>query len=289
MLVMRKWYDWRDVISSGILLSSTLSLVIAAATLALDLGIIDNSLHGALILVAILSCVLFPVLSNKLATKAEEPKKIISIVGMNHVSSPVVQDLIKDSIYELRVFSRQGSPFGIVGSEDSRVLKFHQVAVLDEETLLRLGAFEADVIVFAGMDDDVNLQLAAGAQRHSAGRVLVRIEQPELQAKVSEKGLEVFSTLFAARTVLRALIENPGALRLISETEETIHEVAVNNLKMHTLLLRELPQLEQLLILRIYRGESFLIPHGNTEIRRGDRLLVSGDAERVEAFRSMLA
>ena len=55
ILILRKWFSWRDVISSGILLSSKLSLVIAATTLALDLHIISESFHGALIMVAILS------------------------------------------------------------------------------------------------------------------------------------------------------------------------------------------------------------------------------------------
>ena len=103
------------------------------------------------------------------------------------------------------------------------------------------------------------------------------------------EGFEVFSTLYAARTVLRALIESPGALKLLSEEEGTIFEVSIQHLPSRSTFLRQLPNLENLLILRIYRGQSYLIPHGNTEIRLGDRLLVSGPPEHVEAFRAAVS
>jgi Trk K+ transport system NAD-binding subunit len=42
------------------------------------------------------------------------------------------------------------------------------------------------------------------------------------------------------------------------------------------------------LILRIYRGDSFIIPHGNTPLQLGDRLLASGDADRMHELKRLL-
>lgn len=171
-----------------------------------------------------------------------------------------------------KVYTTQSANMGVGGHSFKGEAALHQLTSFDETVMESLGAFEADVIVLADMDDEVNARLARRAKELTDGRVLVRIEQPKLQLEFSREGFEVFSTLFAARTVLRALIENPGGLQLIAESEGTIHEVTVVSLRLHMVLLRQLPLLDQLLILRIYRGESFLIPHGNTEIRRGGRL-----------------
>lgn len=284
MLVLRKWFPWREVVSSGILLSSTLSLVIAAATLALKLGMIDEGLHGALILVAILSCLIFPVLYNKLAPKVETRRQTVAMVGMNHISIPVAQDLLREQLYDIRLFTESAdSPDTLGGSRDLAV-KPYVVARLEPEELERLEALQADVLVLATMNDEANLRLARYARERSDRRVIVRLENPERRQAAEEEGLETFSTLDASRTVLRTLIESPGALQFISE-DAPLHEVSVERLEYPSVLLRRLPLPRGLLILRIYRGDSFLIPHGNTEIRRGDRLLVSGPPEQVEDFR----
>lgn len=288
MLLLKKWYSWREVISSGILLSSKLSLVIAAATLALDLHIIGESFHGALILVAILSCLLFPILFNKLAAKPTIHKKMISIIGMNHISMPVAQDLLNEDIYTIRVFTANGPEGNTIDDVQQELLFVYHISELNETILKQNGAFEADIIVMATMDDSFNIYLANRVKAESDKRVLVRIEAPDSQAEMVSKGFEVFSTLYAARTVLRALIDSPGALRLLSEEEGTIFEVTIHHLPYRTTFLRQLPRLENILILRIYRGQSYLIPHGNTEIRLDDRLLISGNAEQVEAFRTIV-
>ncbi|MBA2939806.1 monovalent cation:proton antiporter family protein [Paenibacillus sp. CGMCC 1.16610] len=289
MLLLKKWFSWQEVLSSGILLSSTLSLVIAAATLALDLHVIGESLHSALILVAILTCLLFPVLFNKLAPKPYIRKKMISIIGLNHISMPVAQDFIAEDVYRIQVFTASDLTNSDTQLEHRDPAYIHHIPILNETTLKQHGAFDADIVVIATMDDAFNIQLANKMKTEEPDkRLLVRIEAPEAQADMAGTGLEVFSTLFAARTVLRALIDSPGALKLITEEEGTIFEVQIHHLPYRTTLLRQLPRLENILILRIYRGQSYLIPHGNTEIRLGDRLLISGNAEQIEAFREMV-
>ncbi|WP_199620227.1 monovalent cation:proton antiporter family protein [Paenibacillus alkalitolerans] len=288
MLYLKRWYPWRQVLSSGVLLATTLSLVIAASTLALEMNMIDESLHGALILVAIVSCLIFPVVYNKMSPREAVRKKVIHIVGVNHVSMSVVHDLIEEGEYDVRLFTSSTSNTEEAGAEEDTEVKIHKLPNLDEHGLDKLGVFDADMVVLVSTNDELNLRIARYVSGNKAARVIVRIENPELQQAVQKEGLEVFSTLFASRTVLRTLIESPGALRLISERDDTIHEISVNNPNYHEQLLSDFPLLRDILILRIYRGDSFIIPHGNTEIHQGDKLLISGDTEQAEAFRALV-
>lgn len=307
-LILRFWFGWRETLGSGFLIASTLSLVIAVATIAHELGLIDDAMQGALVLVAVLSCLIFPVLFNRVFPERQTERKTrVAIVGANHITLPVVQALGRQPGYEVRLFSTESqekmdgetsgggeadpASMGDVKRRNGKAGKWQAVKVdaLDQESLEAGGTYEADTIVLGTMDDERNVILARFAKRRGVRRVIVRIEDPALQEQVRGEGFTVFSTLFAATSLLRAAIENPGVVDFISDEPGALVEVKVDNPRWDGTLLRHLPQLEGLLILRIYRGESFLIPHGNTEILLGDRLLVSGEEEAVSRLRDNLA
>lgn len=109
---------------------------------------------------------------------------------------------------------------------------------------------------------------------------------PGQAARMQQEGFPVFSTLYSARTLLKTLIEHPAAVRVITQHDDSLQEVSMNNPEYGDLVLRQLPFLGEALILRIYRGESFIIPHGNTQMKLGDRLLVSGPGEHVMRLKS---
>ncbi|MDL1969002.1 MAG: cation:proton antiporter [Deltaproteobacteria bacterium] len=57
---------WRECLSSGILLSARLSLIIAAASIGLKLKLINNQIHSSIILLAILTSSLAPILFKRI-------------------------------------------------------------------------------------------------------------------------------------------------------------------------------------------------------------------------------
>ncbi len=285
-VLLRFWFGWKETLSAGILLSSTLSLVIAAATVALDLGLITSSMHGALILVAIISCFVAPVMFNRLNPPKEDKPLKIAMIGANHITLPVSQDLQKDGM-EVTLYSAQ--PSGMESKEEqySR-FPLTEVPRLDIVSLADKGAFDADVLICGSLDDQLNMQVARHAHSMGVERIIVRLEDPERVEKAEEEGFTVFSTLYAARTLLRGMIQYPGAVKLITTNDDTLKEVVVRNPAYHKVMLRDMPILGPALVLRIYRGQSFVVPQGSTEILLGDRLLVSGEAEHIEQMRQAL-
>lgn len=285
-LILRIWFSWKETLGAGLLLSSTLSLVIAAATVALELGIIEEPIHGSLILVAILTCFISPILFNRAVPSREPQPEKIAIIGANHVTLPVSQDLMEEGA-SVELFSAK--PDG-EESKEAQYSRFPltQVERLDVESLEAKGAFLADVIVCGSMDESVNLTLARHARKSGMERIIVRLEDPSRVEQVQNEGFTVFSTLYAARILLKGLIGAPSALRLITQHDDSIQEVLVGNPAYDRTLLKDMPLLGSALVLRIYRGESFIIPHGSTEILKGDRLLVSGAGESIQHMKQEL-
>lgn len=279
-LLLRWRYGWRETFGSGILLASTLSLVIAASTIANELGLIDDAMHGAFILVAVLSCLVFPVWFNKVfPEQARSRRQTIAIVGANHVTIPVSQNLDKES-YDVKLYSTDKQDL-----QQMRAVSAVEVSALTIDALSRQGAFEADTVVLGSMDDELNGSLARHAEASGVKRVIVRIEEPRLQQRLREEGFVVFSTLHAATTLMKAVIENPAAVELVTGGNDSIREASVGNPAFDGVQLRTLPLSGDALILRIYRDESFIVPNGNTELRLGDRLLISGEPEAIHALR----
>ncbi|CAM3764258.1 monovalent cation:proton antiporter family protein [Cohnella lubricantis] len=286
-LLLGFWFRFKYASSGGLLMASTLSLVIAAASVAYELGIITLELQGAVVLVCVINCLLFPVLFNKQVPRAQAARVRASLIGANHVTLPVSQDLLKED-YDITVYSADASVRdGESREEDFGRFPLTVVSDLEEDTLLKAGAFHTDVIVLGSMDEVQNAKLARTAKSFGIENIIVRAESPELIQSLQSEAYSVFSTLFASRMLLRGLVQYPSAVMLMSK-DDSLQEIRVQNPKYNNAQLKELPFLGDALILRIYRGESIIIPHGMTQLHSQDRLLVSGSKESIQALKEEL-
>ncbi|HZG74635.1 MAG TPA: cation:proton antiporter [Paenibacillus sp.] len=282
-LLLKRWYGWRSAVGAGVLLSANLSLVVAAAEVALRFRIIDEQMRGALILVAILSCLVSPIVFAKLFPKVEPKRLSIGIVGANHITLPVSLDLEREK-YDVELFSAQPPEEMSKEAQYSRY-PLREVEAIDTETLAAAGLFGKDVIVLGSAHDDVNLSLAREAKARGAKRVIARVEDPERTDVELPPGVQLLSSMHATRTLLKAVIEHPSAVQLITHHDDSIQEAELHNPQYDGVPLRSLPLLGDILVMRIFRGDSFVVPHGNTEVKLGDRLLISGEVDSVAAFK----
>lgn len=282
-LLLGFWFRFKFASSGGFLMTSTLSLVIAAASVAYELGIILVELQGAVILVCVINCLVFPVMFNKQVPRAEGARKRVTLIGANHITLPVSQDLLQEG-YQISIFSADASAGDESSRQDYGRFPLTSVNDLQPDTLLKAGAFNTDVIVFASMDEVHNAELARKAKSLGLENIIVRAESPELIQALREESFNVFSTLFASRMLLHGLIQYPSAVMLLTQ-DDSLQEVRVNNPRYANAQLKELPFLGDALILRIYRGDSIIIPHGSTQLLTDDRLLVSGSAESIQALK----
>jgi Kef-type K+ transport system membrane component KefB/Trk K+ transport system NAD-binding subunit len=287
VLLLRKWLAWHQVIGSGVLLTSTLSLVVAASAIALELQLIDEKMNGALILVAVLTCFIAPILFNKLVPKLLEKQKVVSIIGANNITLPVSLDLQKDD-YSVKLFGTiQNKVVPNIGDGDVQ-FPLIELPMLDVEHLTEEGAFDTDVIILGTSYDELNMTLAQHAQEQGIESPIVKVENPKLHEELIQKGFKVFSTLYATRTLLKATIQQPGIVRLMTQQNDSLKEIIVGNPKYDNLPLRQLPFHGDALVLQVYRNESFISPHGDTILKLGDKLLVSGSKEHLRSMKKEL-
>ncbi|MGD6841655.1 monovalent cation:proton antiporter family protein [Bacillus infantis] len=287
VLILKKWYDAKTVISSGFLLTSTLSLVIAAATIGERMEIITAEMSGTLILVAIITCVLTPIVFKKLFPKeaAEEKMLKVAFIGANQLTLPVYSEL-KSSLYEPKLYHKkqEKSDKQIADS----LFEIEEVEDFSVEVLEGTDVFSSDIVVISTGDEEANATLSVAFKERGVERVICRIESPDLEESLREQEVEVFSVLLSTKALLRALIESPSVMNILTNQETSLYEIKLLNSQFDGMTLRRFPFTGDVIFVRIFRGMDSIVPHGDTELQMNDRLIVTGTKEYVDELKREL-
>ncbi|MDR7239845.1 monovalent cation:proton antiporter family protein [Neobacillus drentensis] len=285
--ILKIWYELKTVIASGFLLTSTLSLVIAAATIGERLEIITPQMSGTLILVAVITSIFTPIVFKKLFPKEVVANKRVSVafLGANQTTMPVSREL-KAGLYDPILYHIQ-----MEKSEKQIANSLFDIVEIPDyslETLEKTSVFQSDVVVISTGDERVNATLSVAAKVKGVSRVIARIESPELEENLREHNIEVFSTFMSTKVLLRALIESPTLLNILTNQETGLYEIVMLNRQFDEMSLRRFPFTGDIIFVRIFRGKDSIVPHGDTELLMNDRLIVTGSKEYVDELKREL-
>lgn len=286
VLFIRRWFDTKTTIASAFLLTSTLSLVIAAAKIAEQLKTISSETSGILILSAVITCVFVPVVFKKLFPIPDEVNRHIEValIGKNQLTIPIAQNLTSQ-LYNVSLYFRKDLSDHRHLADSITVLEINDY---DEAILTRLGLFDNDIVVCATNDDEINRRVAMMAEEHGVNRVICRLETMTDDVGMKNSGIEIFSNFLSNKIFLKGLIETPNMLNLLSNVETSLYEIEMLNHKYENLELRNFPFGGDVIFVRIIRNNESIVPHGDTQLRYKDRLIVTGSKEYVDELKGEL-
>ncbi|HDZ5522205.1 TPA: monovalent cation:proton antiporter family protein [Staphylococcus aureus] len=286
VMFIRRWFDMKTTIASAFLLTSTLSLVIAAAKISERLNAISAETSGILILSAVITCVFVPIIFKKLFPVPDEfNRKIeVSLIGKNQLTIPIAQNLTSQ-LYDVTLYYRKDLSDRRQLSDDITMI---EIADYEQDVLERLGLFDRDIVVCATNDDDINRKVAKLAKAHQVERVICRLESTTDDTELVDSGIEIFSSYLSNKILLKGLIETPNMLNLLSNVETSLYEIQILNYKYENIQLRNFPFGGDIIFVRIIRNNESIVPHGDTQLRYGDRLIVTGAKEYVDELKREL-
>ncbi|HCY8222423.1 TPA: cation:proton antiporter [Staphylococcus aureus] len=286
VMFIRRWFDMKTTIASAFLLTSTLSLVIAAAKISERLNAISAETSGILILSAVIICVFVPIIFKKLFPVPDEfNRKIdVSLIGKNQLTIPIAQNLTSQ-LYDVTLYYRKDLSDRRQLSDDITMI---EIADYEQDVLERLGLFDRDIVVCATNDDDINRKVAKLAKAHQVERVICRLESTTDDTELVDSGIEIFSSYLSNKILLKGLIETPNMLNLLSNVETSLYEIQMLNYKYENIQLRNFPFGGDIIFVRIIRNNESIVPHGDTQLRYGDRLIVTGAKEYVDELKQEL-
>ncbi len=292
-LVPALWYrtrfSWRESIAGGFLLSSRLSLIIAASAIALDIGAISEAINSAIILVAVVTCTLSPFFFNRLyPARPKKRREGVIIVGADQMAELLARRL-----------QRAGEKVVIIGKDQRRLGTLRQQGLrvvegipTDEEVLQAAGAERAKSLVALTTDMDARYEVCVlGRRRFNIPIIVARVESTEMMTKYRALGVRIVQPALATVIALEGALRFPTAFDVLVHEDDNVEmgEAVVLNPAMIGVPLRRLRLPGNALILSIRRENTILVPHGDTVLHRGDRVALIGSPESLVRAERLLS
>lgn len=290
MLIFQRRFPRRNAFAGSFLTATTITLVLPSLQVARNMGTITSTQADAFILAAVIACILGPIVFNSTykLERADLIKQRVVILGANTATVPVAQQLSKNW-YVVRMVSDNQTNYKTYNSE---VTDLTYLEKIDEATLDQGNFFDTDILVVAFKDDRKNGQLARIAKQHGVNRVIASQESPRLDHRrvdeLTAKGIEIYNFFTVQISVLRAMIESPAVVEMLTDTEAGLFEATVHNERYTGQELHSLPFIDKITVSRIYRHHRVVAPHGDTTLELGDHLLFTGEHTDAEAVKANL-
>lgn len=283
-LILKRWYDWRTVLGSGFILTLTLSLMVAAAKIGEDIHVLSNEMASALILLAIITCMITPALFKKVFPfeKLVTKRRKVAFFGANQLTLPLAGELNLHG-FDITVYHNTRE---VLGKANAAFFTFNYLKDYSKETLEQADIFSADIVVVAATSSERdNVRISEIASKRDVQHIVARVEIPKIAKLLRERGIHVVSSFFSTKAMMRAMIVSPDVAMLFVAEEKGLNQILFKNPKYHLTPLSALSFFGDAIVVRIIRSHETVIPHGNTSLQIGDHLIVTGSDSSVQRLR----
>jgi Trk K+ transport system NAD-binding subunit len=274
-LLWRRLFGARKAMAGGFLMSSRLSLIIAASAIGLQMGVISPGINASFIIMAIVTCFLAPVIFNGLSPASMLSGEKTFIVGGSNVGVFLAERL------------------GMYGKKS--IIIENNTARAEEISAKGLHCVKGDG-TDAGIyrelklnpSDYVIVETGSPQKNHEVCRLLrnvllheniiTRASTADIEQKLTNMGVKTIDVISVLATTIESLVLRPTTYRTLVESFENyrVEEILITCNDVDGLQVKEIPFHKDAILIMVKRGNSFFIPHGETYFRRGDTLLVFG-------------
>ncbi len=287
-LVFKFNFGWRETLGAGTLLSARLSLIIAASAIGLRLGVISEAINADIILVAIITVTIAPLIFIRIVpdVKGEQPQPVI-IAGAGLLGLQVAEQLtghgetvvlIDPDIERIQRATERGF-IALAGVADK----------YDPNTEPYMNRAKTLVCIHA--DIELNYQICQRARTvFGIDHVVSRITEPSAVTRFEQLGVTPMNAAMDQAVLLGLLARNPATYELLTRTDDDkeVCEVAVYNPLYLDKPLRQVELPGDLLVLAVRRQGELVVPNGDTRLNAGDQVTLLGSCDCVEITRQML-
>ncbi len=284
--VFRVRFGSRESLAAGVLLSTRLSLIIAASAIGLRLGIITDAENSAIIVVAAATVTLAPVIFARLAPSAAGTSPLIVVSSTGELGLKVAERL-----------HRHGEPVVVLDADPENVERARRRGIeavcadpADPAAAPWLEA--ATALVCTSSDKLFNYRICQAARvLHGIKHIVVQVNDPQDRSLFEKMGVRTLNPALDRVSLFALLGRSPDLYQLLTRTGDDMstRDMTMHNERIAGLPLKQLELPGDLLVLAIRRGNELLVPQGDTRLESGDRLTLVGSVESVEKARRLFA
>ena len=268
-------FGLKKAVAGGFLMSSRLSLIIAASAIGLQLGVITPGINSSFVLMAIITCLFSPVIFSAIfPVSVIEGDKTIIIGG----SSTSVLLARRMNIHGKRTIIIEKNRKRYEEIKSKGLVTYHGDGI-DRDIYDKVKLSKDNFVVVDTRDDSQNLKIVGFLKNELAhDKIITRSEKMPFAEKYTHLGVESIDHHRIFATAIENYILRPSTYHDLVETFEnyTVEEIAVTNKHIDGMQVKEVPFHSGALLIMIKRDKTFFIPHGESYFKMGDVLHVFG-------------
>lgn len=284
-LVFRLAFGWREALAAGALLSARLSLIIAAAAIGRQLGVISEPVNAAIILVAVVTVTAAPpVFAGLMPGRDPAQLRPVVVVGAGELGLQVA-----------RALRAHAEPVVVVDSDPERAGRGRQlgfdVVIADadrDEPALNPRLEEAQALVCTYADTGQNLRICRYVRSHfGIDNVVAQVTDPGALPQFRQMGVTTMNAALDRASLLVMLVRNPAVYALLSRTDDD-KEVCELTVPPGGWVGRRVGELNlpgDALVVAVRRNSELLMPRGDTRLEAGDHMTLVGSLDAVREAR----
>ncbi len=280
-------FGFKKAISGGFLMSSRLSLIIAAAAIGVELGVISPATNSSFLLMAILTCVISPIVYNFLNPKSIHQSEKSIIVGGTSTGVLLSRRLHLHNKTSVIIESN------LVRYED---IKAKGLAIvfgdgMDPEVYKKVGLNPSNHIVVLTGDDQKNIKICEMLRKEFMHeKIISKAGTRAIEQTLKSLDVDTFDATRILANSIENLIIRPTTYQALIESYEDFHieEIEIHNPHVDGLQIKEIPFHGDGTIMMVKRGRNMYIPHGETYLRIGDIVNIFGTNPAIESFQEKL-
>ena len=282
-----KQFGRRRALSGGLLLSSRLSLIIAASAIGLELGVISPGINASFIIMALATCFLGPVLYNSINLQDRLPRERTIIIGGS-----------SKGVLLARRLNIHGKASVIVEVDKKRYKDLHSKGLkaclsdgCDPATYEKLKMNASSYVVVDTGSDELNIRICEMLRKvYNHERIISMANEWKIEQQFKNLDINTIDVRRVLATTIETLIVRPAIYNALVETFEnfSVEEIPVVNSDIDGHQIQEIPFHKDAILIMVKRGTSLFIPHGKTYIRSGDVLSIFGTDSALENTRQIL-
>jgi trk system potassium uptake protein TrkA len=224
----------------------------------------------------------------------EEPEaRRVIIVGGGNIGTFLAEGLERESPeVEIKLIEINRQRAERVAKSLSRTMVIHGDA-LDPEILAEANVKSAGTVIAVSNEDEVNILVSLLAERHGCKRSIALINKAVYSPLIGQLGIDavVSPRAITVSTILQHV--RRGRIRSVHSVGDGFGEIIeVDALPTSALIghpLREAKLPPGVLIGAVLRGDTMIVPRGDTVIKPGDRVVMFAIAESVPKVEKMFS
>ncbi len=280
-LLLKSRIGWRSSIAAGFLLNTHLSIEVAIAVIGEQLGLITPATSAAIIVFAVLTVILMPIIFNIVQPKSQKkPGHLIRLIygWENNISRSVAQQLISAGD-QVKFLTHQPMVNDVINREGFDTLTIDKI---------RNYANEIDTVLVLSGSDEENLNISKIVQNAGIQHVISLVNEVGNMEKFKNIGIQVFSPAIYRSTIISLMARYPSMFNLLSSASHNRNmlELPVKNNSLVGKRIRDIILPGESLIISIKRDGEILIPHGNTMLEFDDQVSILANNSASQAIMS---